>query len=46
MVHLLKERFSIGVYKLKMKNFGPCKILKKHDSRNVYEVEVPIEIHI
>ena len=31
--------------KLKMNKFGPCKILKKHDSRNAYEVELPDGIH-
>ena len=37
----------MGTYnKLKMKKFGPCKILKKHDSRNAYEVELPDGIHI
>jgi hypothetical protein len=47
MVHLQKESFAFGAYnKLKMKNFGPCKILKKHDSRNAYEVELPDEIYI
>ena len=25
---------------------APCKILKKHDSRNAYEVELPDGIHI
>ena len=46
MVHLQKERFLVGTYnKLKMK-FGPCKILKNHDSGNAYEVELPGEIHI
>ena len=40
MVHLLKGRFSIGTYsKLRMKKFGPCKILKKFDSGNAYKVE-------
>ena len=37
----------MGTYnKLKMKKFGPCKILKKHDSGNAYEVELPDGIHI
>lgn len=29
-----------------MKKFSPCKILKKHDSGNVYEVEFSYGIHI
>ena len=29
-----------------MKKFGPCKILKKHESRNAYEVELLDGIHI
>lgn len=37
----------MGTYnKLKMKKFGPCKILKKHDSGNAYEVELPDGINI
>ena len=47
MVQLQKEWFLVGTYnKLKMKKFGPCKILKKHDSGNAYEVELPDGIHI
>lgn len=47
MVHLQKERFPFGAHKkLKMKKFGPCKILKKHDSGNAYEVELPSGIKI
>ena len=47
MVHLQKEQFRVGTYnKLKMKKFGPCKILKKHDSGNAYEVELPSELNI
>ena len=29
-----------------MKKFGPCKILKKHDLGNTYEVDFPNGIHI
>ena len=29
-----------------MKNFGPCKILKKFDSGNAYEVELPDDMDI
>ena len=37
----------MGTYnKLKMKKFGPCKIVKRHDSRNVYEVELPTKLNI
>lgn len=32
----------MGTYnKLKMRKFGPCKIVNKHDSSNAYEVEMP-----
>ena len=47
MVHLRKDHFLVGTYnKLKMKKFGPCKIVKRHDSGNAYEVEFPIELNI
>lgn len=47
MVHLRKEHFLVGTYnKLKMKKFGPCKIVKRRDSGNVYEVEFPAELNI
>ena len=37
----------MGTYnKLKMKKFGMCKIVKRHDSGNVYEVELPFELNI
>ena len=47
MVHLKKGRFLVGTYiKLKMNKFGPCKILKKFDSGNAYEVELPNDMDI
>ena len=47
MVHLRKEHYLVGTYnKLKMKNFGPCKIVKRHDSGNTYEVELPDDLNI
>ena len=47
MVHLRKERFPVGTYnKLKMKKFELCKIVKRHDSGNAYEVELPAELNI
>ena len=47
MVHLRKEHFLVGTYnKLKMKKFGPYKIVKRHDFGNAYEVEFPIELNI
>lgn len=30
----------------KMKKFGPCKISKKYDLGNAYEVEFPSEMNI
>ena len=29
-----------------MKKFGPCKIVKRHDSGNANEVELPIQFNI
>ena len=47
MVHLKKGRFIVGTCsKLKMRNFGPCKILRKFDNGNVYEVEIPDDMDI
>ena len=47
MVHLRKEHFSVGTYnKLKMKKFRTCKIVKRHDSGNAYEVELLAELNI
>ena len=47
LVHLKKGRFPIGTYnKLKMRKFEPCKILRKFDSGNTYEVELPNDMDI
>ena len=47
MVHLWKEHFLVGTYNnLKMKKFGPRKLVKMYDSWNSYEVEFPTEFNI
>ena len=47
MIHLRKEHFIVGTYnKLKMEKFGQCKIVKRHDSRNAYELELPVDLNI
>ena len=46
MAHLRKERFPKKLYnKLKFKNIGPCKILRKF-STNAYEIELPPHVGI
>ena len=47
MVHLKKGRFPIRTYsKLRMRKFGPCKILRNFDNGNAYEVELPDDMDI
>ena len=46
MAYLSKERFPKRTYnKLKLKNIGPCKILRKFFA-NAYEIELPSKIQI
>ena len=46
-VHLWKEHFPVGTYsKLKMKKFVMCKIVKRNDSENTYEVELHVVLNI
>jgi hypothetical protein len=46
LAHLRKKRFPRGIYnKLKMKNIGPCKVMKKFGT-NAYEIELPDGIKI
>jgi hypothetical protein len=46
LAHLRKERFPRGTYnKLKMKNIGPCKVVKKFGA-NTYKIELPDGIEI
>ena len=46
LAHLRKERFPRNKYnKLKFKNIGPCKILRKF-SANAYEIELPLDVGI
>ena len=46
MIHLKKNRFSIGTHnKLKDRQLGPCKILKKYGD-NAYRIELPVDLYI
>ena len=47
LVHLMIGILAIGTYsKLKMRNFSPCKILRRFDNGNAYEVEFPNDMDI
>ena len=46
LAHMRKERFLRGTYnKLKMKNIGPCRVIKKFRA-NTYEIELPDGVRI
>jgi hypothetical protein len=46
MAYLRKKNFLVGTYnKIKRKNIGPCKMLRKFSS-NSYEIELPSGIGI
>ena len=46
LAYLRRERFPKREYnKLKLKNIGPCKILRKF-STNSYEIELPLDVGI
>jgi hypothetical protein len=46
LAHLSKEIFLRGTYnKLKLKNIGPCKILRRF-GENAYELELPEDVGI
>jgi hypothetical protein len=46
LAHLRKEIFPRGTYnKLKMKNIGPCKIIRKFEA-NAYEMQFPDDVGI
>jgi hypothetical protein len=46
LAHMRKERFPRETYnKLKMKNIGPCKVIRKFGA-NAYEIELPDGVRI
>lgn len=46
MVHLKKNKFLVGTYSELKKKFGPCRILKKHNTGNIFEVELSEDMGI